>query len=186
MSDQKLSARYAKSLIDLAQEKNQLDAINNDIRLFDGIMKSSREFLLMLRNPIINADKKLKIVEQIFKDKVNPITYAFFELVIRKGRESHLPGIVSGFIDQYNRLKQILRVKVTTAIPVDDKLVNHITQLVKEKTGLETMELQTAINPELIGGYILQFEDSLYDASVLRSLEVIDDNFDENIYRKKF
>src|SRR5438552_18976667 len=119
MGDQKLAGRYAKSLIDLAREKNKLEEINNDMRLFDSVVKSSRDFLLMLRNPIIHADKKIKIVEEIFKDKLNTITLSFFTLVIRKGREAHLPGIAEGFIEQYNKLKRILRVKVTTAVPVD-------------------------------------------------------------------
>ena len=186
MGDQKLAGRYAKSLIDLAQEKNQLEAINNDMRMFDNVVKSSRDFLLMLRNPIIHADKKNKIVEEIFKSKVSPITLSFFLLVIRKGRESHLPGIAESFIEQYNKLKHILRVKVTTAVPVDDGLINRVTQIVKEKTGIENIEMTTKIDPEIIGGFVLQYEDKLYDASVLRNLEVIDDNFGENIYEKKF
>jgi F-type H+-transporting ATPase subunit delta len=186
MGDLKLAGRYAKSLIDLAKEQNQLEAVNNDIRLFDNVVKSSRDFLLMLRNPIIHTDKKIKIVEQIFKDKFNPITLSFLILVIKKGRESHLPGIAESFIDQYNRLKKILRVKVITAVPVDEALVNRVKQIVKAKTEFENIEMSTKIDPNIIGGFILQYEDKLYDASVQRNLEVVDDNFAENIYEKKY
>ena len=185
MGDQKIAARYAKSLIDIAQEINQLEAINNDIRLFDCVVKSSREFLLMLRNPIIHADKKIKIVEEIFKDKVNPITLSFIVLVIGKGREAYLPAIAESFIEQYNKLKHILRVKIIAAVPVNEELIKRVTQIVKEKTGIENIEMTTTVDPDIIGGFVLQYEDKLYDASVRRNLEVIDDNFKQNIYEKK-
>jgi F-type H+-transporting ATPase subunit delta len=185
MSDSRLSGRYAKSLIDLAQEQNQLDAITKDIRLFNEVVKSSRDFVLMLRNPIIQADKKIKIVEQIFKDQFNPITFSFITLVIRKGREAYLPEFAASFLEQYNKLKHIVKVKITTAVPLNEELANRLTALVKKKTGLQNIELDSKINPDIIGGYILQFEDKLYDASVSRNLEVLDDNFRSNIYVKQ-
>ena len=185
MSDSRLSGRYAKSLIDLAQEKNQLEEITKDVRLFHEVVKSSRDFVLMLRNPIIQADKKIKIIEQIFKDKFNPITFAFITLVIRKGREAYLPEFATNFLDQYNKLKNIVKVRITTSVPINEELVNRLTTLVKKKTGLQNIELESKIDPDIIGGYILQFEDKLYDTSVSRNLEVLDDNFRSNIYVKQ-
>lgn len=185
MSDSRLSGRYAKSLFDLAQEKNELEAIAKDIRLFNEVVKSSRDFVLMLRNPIIQADKKIKIVEQIFKDKFHPITFSFITLVIRKGREAYLPGFAASFMEQYNKLKEIVKVRITTPVPINEELVNRLTTLVKKKTGLQNIELDSKIDPDIIGGYILQFEDKLYDASVSRNLEVLDDNFKSNIYVKQ-
>jgi F-type H+-transporting ATPase subunit delta len=185
MSEFRLAVRYAKSLIDLAREKNQLEEINNDMRLFSQVLKSSRDFLLMLRNPIINPDKKNKVIESVFQGKFSPITSEFFKLVVKKGREAYLPEVAETFISLYNKLKKILIVHLTTAVPINDELVKRFRRLVEEKTGFTNIELVTKINPDIIGGYILQYEDKLYDASVHRNLEVLDDNFLSNIYVKQ-
>jgi F-type H+-transporting ATPase subunit delta len=76
-------------------------------------------------------------------------------------------------------------VRITTPVPINEALVNRLTTLVKKKTGLQNIELDSKIDPDIIGGYILQFEDKLYDASVSRNLEVLDDNFKSNIYVKR-
>ena len=85
MSISRISARYAKSLIDLAVEQNVLDQVVNDIQAFIGITKN-RDFYLLLKSPIINTTKKLQIFKSIFEGKVNNITYSFFDIIIRKGR----------------------------------------------------------------------------------------------------
>jgi F-type H+-transporting ATPase subunit delta len=185
MSELRLATRYAKSMIDIAREQDKLEAINTDMRLLGKVIKSSRDFLLMLRNPVIPTSKKIKIVEQVFKDKVDLITFSFMRLVIQKNREAFLPEVVQSFITQYNKLKKIIVVKFTSAIPVDEELVNRVRKLVEAKTGFTNIELETKVNPNIIGGYILQFEDQMYDASILRHLEVLDDNFLSNIYMKR-
>lgn len=77
MSSYRLSARYAKSLLDLAIEKNQLTEVFNDVSYFNEVLKNVRELLLLLRNPVIHTDKKQKIVDQIFGARFNTITKEF-------------------------------------------------------------------------------------------------------------
>ena len=185
MSEFRLATRYAKSLIDIAQQQSKLEAIYGDMLLLRKVIKSSRDFLLMLRNPIIHPDKKIKVIEQLFRDKVDLITFSFMKLVIQKGREAFLPEVVESFITQYNKLKKIIIVKFTSAVPVDEELVSRVRKLVEAKTGFTNIELETKVVPDIIGGYILQYEDQMYDASILRHLEVLDDNFLSNIYMKR-
>lgn len=186
MSEFRLASRYAKSVIELAEEKGQLDKVHNDIRLLQQTFRSSKDLVSMLKNPVVYTDKKIRILEMLFKDKINPITYEFLKLVTAKKRENHLPTIVQSFIDQYNKLQEIVTVNFTTPVAVDPALEEKIKEIVRKATGKSNIDLRTKVNPNIIGGYILQYEDKQYDASVFRHLETLDDNFLGNVYRKVY
>src|SRR5690349_962567 len=126
MPNPRLAGRYAKSLIDLAVERGQLEVIYNDMLYLQNLCKSSKEFVNVLRSPVIKSDKKESIIDAITKYNVSSITFAFNKLLISKGREGDLPEIISAFIDQYNEIKGINKVKLTTAVPVSDEVKKAI------------------------------------------------------------
>ncbi len=185
MSSFKLAARYAKSLLDLALEKNQLEAVTADVQLFRQVCLANRELVLMLRNPIVHADKKQKVIDLVFGTHFHEITKAFFRLIISKSREAYLPQFAESYMEAYNRLNHITRVTLTTPVEADAALTDTVKKLLKEKAGLEQIEFTTRVEPALIGGFKLQYEDKLYDASLLRKLETLDDSFLENQYLRK-
>lgn len=182
MPNPRLAGRYAKSLIDLAVEKNQLDAIYNDMKFLHSVCKSSREFVSILRSPIIATDKKQKIVSAITDGKISELTASFIKLLISKMREEYLPEIIAAAIEQYNAIKGIHRVKLTTAEPVSDNVKESIVSKVKGETALQNVELETVVDPDLIGGFVLEFNNNLVDASVARDLRDIKKQFSQNIY----
>ena len=118
MSEFRLATRYAKSLIELAMEKNQLTEVNNDIRFLQAIIKSSGPFRALLKNPIVNADIKNKIIALVLDQKVATITSTFITLLVNKRREEYLSAVINEFINQYNEHKNITPVYFTTAVPV--------------------------------------------------------------------
>ena len=82
----RIASRYAKSLLDLANEQGKLDRAVDDIKLFQDAV-SNCDLLLMIKSPIINADKKRSVFKAIFDGKVDELTAAFFDIIIKKGRE---------------------------------------------------------------------------------------------------
>ena len=76
--------RYAKSLIELAQEQNALDAVHDDMLAFTKLCDENREFKTILSNPIISHGKKLDILNAVFGDKVNQLTKAIFTIITKK------------------------------------------------------------------------------------------------------
>src|SRR5699024_1571570 len=122
MPNPRLAERYAKSLIDIAVERQQLEDVYNDIKLLKETGIQSREFLTFLKSPVIHADKKIKIFKAIFKDNLTEIFVRFAVLLMNKGRERVLPEIVEAAIRQYRAIKNIQEVKMTTAIPLSEKL----------------------------------------------------------------
>jgi F-type H+-transporting ATPase subunit delta len=185
MNNPRLATRYAKSLLDLATEQGQVDAVYADMKLLQGICKSNPDFAAVLRSPIIKADKKGKIVEAVTTGRISTITAAFNTLLMKKGREENLPEIAGAFIDQYNGINGIRKVKLTTATPITDDLKTAILNQVKGNTPVEKIELETAIKEELIGGFVLETGGTLVDASIRRDLKDIRKQFMNNDYIHK-
>ena len=182
MPNPRLADRYAKSLIDLATEKGQLEAVYADMKYLQAVCKASKDFVALLKSPVINNDQKNKIVTAVTQGKVSEITASFNKLLVNKKRESDLPEIAFAFVDQYNALKGIHRVKLTTAVPVSDELKKSIETKVKTEQGLATIELETATDEKLIGGFVLEFNNNLVDASILRDLKDIRKQFMQNLF----
>ncbi|MBI2731403.1 MAG: ATP synthase F1 subunit delta [Sphingobacteriales bacterium] len=182
MQQPRLAGRYAKSLVDLAVEQNQLEAVYKDMQYLKAVCRQSKEFTALLKSPIIQSDKKRQIVEAVTTGKISKMTEGFNRLLVQKGRESVLPEIVHAFIDQYNEIKGIHKVKITTAVEVSDALKQEIVSKIKAETALQTIELETAVKNELIGGYTLEFHNNLVDASILRDLNDIRKQFLSNVY----
>lgn len=185
MQNPRLAGRYAKSLLDLATELNQLDVVYTDMTMLKGIGKTNPDFAALLRSPIIKPSTKEKIIDSVIAGKINNTTALFMRLLVRKGREENLLEIAEAFIEQYNVVKGIYKIKLTTATPVSDELKNEIVNKVKSSTPMQNIELETAVREELIGGFLLQMGGKLVDASILTDLNDIKKQFMDNQYIQK-
>ena len=181
MNNPRLAGRYAKSLLDLATEQNQVDAVYADMKWLQRVCKSNPDFVAVLRSPIIKPIAKAKIIESISKERVSKLTTAFIELLVRKAREINLPEIVNTYIDQFNALRNIHKVKITTAEPISEEMKKAIMANIKSTAG-ETYEIETQVKNELIGGFLLETNGVLVDASILRDLKDIQKQFMNNDY----
>ena len=185
MTDNRVANRYAKSLIELAIEKGVVEKVHDDMLMFSKLCQSNRDFLLMLKNPIISHDKKRKILYKLFEGKVDPSTLAIFDIITRKNREMFLPAIAEEFVSQYRTYKGIEKATVTTAIPLTDPLRKQFKQLVAEQTG-KSVELVERVDKEIIGGFILKIGDRLMDNSVRYKLKSLSYEFDDDSYVKTY
>jgi len=185
MNNPRLAGRYAKSLLNLAIEQDTLDQVNADMRFLLSITDSNPDFVAVLKSPVIASDKKEKIIESITKERVSPLTSLFIQLLMRKTRESNLPQIVRAFIEQYNTLKNIHPVKITTAVPITEEVKNAIINKVKTDPQLQNIELTALVQEELIGGFKLEMGDLLVDASIAHDLHDIKKQFLNNEYIHK-
>ncbi len=187
MPNPRLATRYAKSIIDLALERKELETVYADMQWLQAVNKSSKEFVQVLKSPVIKPDTKVKIVEAVTKGHVTEMTNAFIRLMIKKGRESFLPEVVNAFITQYKVHKNIHTIKLTTASILSEELKSAIVKQIKATTDMQNIELETAVNDELIGGFVLQAGDKLIDASIAYDLKNIAKQFENNdfIYKIK-
>lgn len=165
MSDQTVAFRYAKSLLDLAQERGITDTVAADMQLFSQTVQENRGLVLALQSPVVKHYKKLEILKALFKDRVNPVTFSIFEILARKNREALLPAIAEEFQRQYDELRGIQKAQVTSAVPLTDAQRKALTDEVARATH-RTVQLQERLDPKLIGGYVLRVGDRQIDASI--------------------
>ncbi|MBK8517947.1 MAG: ATP synthase F1 subunit delta [Saprospiraceae bacterium] len=186
MSVSRISSRYAKSLMDLALERNELEAVKKDITFFNEAVKN-RDLYLLLKSPIIKADKKVSIFKIIFGGKVGKTTMAFFDIIIRKGRETYLREIAVDFMRQYRDFNSISSVIISTASPLSESSLNEIkSKLLSSSITLDKVEITEKVDPALIGGFVIEVGDRLYDASISHKLDELRKEFIENQFVKSF
>jgi F-type H+-transporting ATPase subunit delta len=176
----RLAARYAKSILDLAVERGQLETVYADMIFLRTICRSSRDLVNLLSSPIIKPDKKRKTLEAITAGRITPLTTAFNALLMSKEREAYLPEIAAAFIEQYKAYKGIQTVRLTTAVPVSEDLRQAILEKVKRDRHVSQVDLETTVREELIGGFVLEIGDELIDASVAYDLHKIKQQFENN------
>jgi F-type H+-transporting ATPase subunit delta len=176
----RLAARYAKSLIGLAIEKNLLEEVYNDMLYLQQLCAKSRDFVTLLKSPVVKGDKKLAVLGALCAGKVGTLTTTFNKLLVDKGRESNLPDIIQAFIDQYKAHKGIFPVKLTTAIPVSESVRQEIIRKAQEQAPSRQIELTQEIDENIIGGFLLEMGGTLVDASIAYELNKVRSQFMNN------
>jgi F-type H+-transporting ATPase subunit delta len=170
MSEIRVASRYAQSLLDIAGEKNLLERIESDANAFIRVCNETKAFDMMVKSPIINADKKRAVIEKIFGEQLHEVTFAFINIVLRKKREIVLKQIFQQYIAYYREMKGILSATVYTAVPVSEKIKEDIKNFLQKQTSSQ-VELDTQVNAEILGGFVIKYEDKLVDASVATQLK---------------
>jgi len=174
-----VATRYAKSLLQLATEKGQLEKVYADMQLVKSICEENKEFRNFLNSPIIKMDKKVAVIKEIISGKVSEITSGFLTILTQKRRESYMSEIAKEFIAQYKHYKNILTAVITSAVGIDKTVKAKVLELVKQTTTGE-VELVEKVDASLIGGFILTIGDKQVDASVSRRLNELRKTFSVN------
>lgn len=185
MAETRVASRYVKSLLSLAVEQNAIDAVHNDMLLFAKVADENRSFAMMLNNPIISHKKKHDILEKLFKGKVHTLTFAIFDIITRKNRESILIDIAKEFHNAYNAYKGIGKATVTTATPIDATLRTEFGEIVKKLSNKKDIELIEKVDTEMIGGFVLNVGDRQIDTSIKNKLKALKVKFSYNPYIKE-
>jgi len=185
MKNPKLSGRFAKALFDFAKEKNQVEEVNSDLKLFAQTLKENRELQVLLRNPVIEAYQKHKIFESIFNGTLHDTTYQFLEMLLKKRREPALDTICDEFLKLYNDAHNIRTALIATASPLSEPLKNKIMALLSEQTHA-TIELQEIVDPLLVGGFVIKMDDYFLDSSIFTKINKLRQEFSQNNFQVQF
>jgi F-type H+-transporting ATPase subunit delta len=186
MNNYRVNNRYATALYELAVEQNQLEQTYHDILMGCTSLSESRELRLLLKSPIIQSDKKVKILESLFRDKVGIVTWKFIEILVKKRREEHLAGILEAFIEIYRKAENIRVVSVTTAFPLDDSLKKRLLETLKKETGAKEIVLNEKVDEKVVGGILVTVDDKMFDNSIYKKLQVLQLEFSDSTYEKGF
>lgn len=186
MSVTRIATRYAKSLIELAVEQGKLPEVHADVKTLTEAVKN-RDLYLLLKSPIISNDKKNAALQAVFGGQFDPLTMAYMTLLVNKNRESYLAEISAEFLEQYKTLQGITTVKVITATPMTDAVLHDLkARLLSSGVTNPHLDVQTVVDPELIGGFVLEFDNKRYDASIANKLAELKSTFNKNLYIREF
>jgi len=173
--------RYAKSLMGLAAEKNVLDNVYSDMDLIASTIEESNDLELLLKSPVVKTDKKQAILNDIFGAKISELSTLFLTLISNRRREGIIKDIAASFIDLYKRSKNIVVAEITSAVKLEEAQKEKIIDLLKDENTKE-VEVIEKIREEIIGGFIVRVDDKQIDASILRELDDLKQEFNKNLY----
>ena len=176
MSVYRISYRYANSLIQLAEEKKIFNKISADANLVFNTLQSSKELRAILKSPIIKLNDKKSLLQKIFDKKISSQLQNFIDFVVEKNRVEILTEIFQEFLNLVDKKNNLARARITTAIELNEQQKQNMENELQSKTGRK-ISADYKINENIIGGFIVNINDVVYDASVKHQM---------NLLRKKF
>ncbi|MBX7201995.1 MAG: ATP synthase F1 subunit delta [Bacteroidia bacterium] len=185
MHDTRSAIRYARSLFLLALERSEIEVVFADMTLIGNTIRENKELDNLLKSPIIKADRKISILNAIFKGKIGQLSNAFLELLVKKRREMHVGQIARSFMQLYFENNGIEEAQLITAFPVDEEFRQTIIALVAKQTH-QKVELQETIDNTVIGGFVLRFGNKQIDASISTEMAELRREFEQNLYIKDY
>ncbi|WP_196895711.1 ATP synthase F1 subunit delta [Aureivirga marina] len=177
----RVALRYAKAIADVATEKNVASDVYNDMNMIVETIRESQDLQTLLKSPLLHSDVKKGALESIFGGKVNAVSMDLMQLLITNKRIDILDVIAERYISLADTLAGKQVATVTTAVALTAELEAQILAKVKEITGNDAT-LESIIDPEVIGGFILRVGDVQFDASVASKLKALKVKFENNRY----
>lgn len=174
----KAARRYTIALYSVAEEKGVLNEVTSDISKVIDLINSTRELKLFFASPIVNKNKKLNLVKEIFGGSINELTMNFMNLLIVRRREALTKDIFTDFINLRKEKEGIVDVLVSTSIELNDDEKAHMKQRIDAYTNLKG-DLSFEIDKNIIGGFVAKIKDTVLDASIKRQLEKLKKRFKE-------
>jgi F-type H+-transporting ATPase subunit delta len=168
-----VAAPYAQALLSIAQSKDNVDELSVIAGSFLNLLKESDELSAFLANPVADSDAKKGVLNQILGKDTNLQMKNFFMLLVDRGRIYLIGPILEQFQAKVRELTQTVLAEVTSAVELSDEQKETVRQKVQSMTKAKSVELASRIDPELIGGVVIQIGSQVLDASIRGQLRRI-------------
>ena len=167
-----ISIRYARALLKGAMEQKSEEQVYRDMQTLSRCSIEVPDLRFTIDNPMLSRDTKLKVLLTAVGKKPNELIQRFLELVLKEGRASILQFMATSYITLYRKQKNITRGKLVTATSVSSDTEKKMRKLVESKTR-GTVEFNAEVDPDIIGGFVLEYDTYRLDASVKTQLRKI-------------
>jgi F-type H+-transporting ATPase subunit delta len=160
---------YARSLFEVATERDKLDLVREQLGQFADALDESRELQTFLFSPYFSTEEKKAGLAKAVTD-ADEIVDNFFALLL----ENHRMPAIFRVRREYDRLweeaNRLLPVEITSAVELDPSVAERIGDEIGRQTG-RTVELTSSVDPDVIGGIVVRVGNSIIDASIRTRLE---------------
>ena len=160
---------YAKALFEAAEDSGRVDAVQRDLAEFADAVEASPELSAFLANPQVDPAAKVGVLGELSEGS-DELVHNFLRLIAAKGRAGQIPGIRDEFQALVDRAQGRVAVELTTAFELSDDEAASIVAQIEQSSGRK-VEATRKVDPELVGGMILQAGSLRVDASVRGRLE---------------
>ena len=167
-----ISMRYARALLKSATDQKLEDAVYQEMMTVAKSYLDVPALRHTIDNPMLSKDKKEALLIVAAGEKPCTLTKSFIALVLKEDRENVMQFMANSYITLYRKQKNVIRGKLTTAARVSAQTEQKMRQMVESKTN-GTVEFETEVNPDIIGGFILEYDTFRMDASVKSKLNNI-------------
>ena len=167
-----IASPYAAALLSIAESRDKIDPITEDVRGLRELLRESEELRNLLTNPLLKSDVKKSVLGRISEDS-DPFTRNFLMLLVDKGRVALLGDICSEYQALVRERSGTVLAEVTSAIPLSSEQEDAIRQKVLDFAGANHVELDVKADPDLIGGVIIKVGSQVIDASLRGQLRRI-------------
>jgi len=184
MNNYRIIKNYAKALFLLANEMGQQREVANDMRLVNEVFVENHQLYVLFGNPVIKQSKKVAIVEDLFSSRISKLTDMFLHFVVRKNRAVNLRGISSMYIDMDRESRGVVLAKMATSYAVDADVVSMVGELVGHASGKD-VEVQAVVDPSIIGGFVVTFNNNMFDTRIRTQIASMRKQFSANEYESR-
>lgn len=164
---------YAEALMSIAQSTDLIDRFGEDVSSLLNLLENSEDLQIFLGSPVVKEEDKKAVLRRISDDQLHPYIMNFLMLLVDRRRIRFLQGILKQFQTQLRELKQTVVAEVISAVELTDAQRQSVSEKVKAMTSANQVELDTKIDPDLIGGVIIKVGSQVIDASLRGQLRRI-------------
>ncbi len=164
---------YARALLSVAQSNNSLDELNGLAGDLLNLMSESDDLSSFLASPVAEDEAKKGVLKRVLGDEADPAFKNFVLLLVDRGRVSLTAPILRQFQAMVREVKQTVLAEVTSAVELTDEQKETIRQKVLGMTGAQAADIETSIDPDLLGGVIIRVGSQVVDASLRGQLRRI-------------
>lgn len=177
----KISAPYARALLELAKSKNNTDKMANDIGDLVVLFSAVPELLNYLKNPIIDSENKKSLMREIIASLMHEDTINFIQFLIDRRRIEYFDVIAEKFLSLVWKHIGLVVVTYQTAVPLTIYQELDLSQNLQKLIGSKQIQLVRELDRNIIGGLILQFDSKVIDMSLRGELRKIANILDANV-----
>jgi F-type H+-transporting ATPase subunit delta len=167
-----ISVRYARALLKSATDAKIEQQVYAEMQQIAKSYIEVPQLRSTIDNPMLSKDKKQALLLTAAGQKPSDLMKAFISLVLKEDRESVMQFIANSYVTLYRQQKNVIRGRLITAAAVSPETEQKMRQMVESKTN-GTVEFESQVNPDIIGGFILEYDTYRMDASVKTKLNSI-------------
>ncbi len=165
-----LARRYARALFELASERNILDSVADEMHLLQAMLEGDEELRHFFQSPEQGANQKIAVLENSLRDRFSALVIHFLKVVLHKGRQNILTDIAKEFTRFCDKHYNRMHASAITANPISKKDLADIQSVLAKKFNAE-FEVDHKVDPEILGGIIVQVEGKVFDGSLKSQLD---------------